>query len=123
MVQSVYVFGYRWVGNRPTRPAGPSTGGPGALTLLARRGRVGKDGQLFRLADLLSESLDLTLDVTDTSLGDDQLGPELLGLPPQAPGARSEVGTRNEKETRPDQQPPHEAGPYPLDDVGAADAA
>ena len=119
----VYVFDPHWVGNCQTLPASLVTGCSCPVTLFASGGNIGKDGQLLRLAYPLPKHVELALDGVETSLGERQLGPQLLGLPPQPPGARTDVGARNQEQTRPEQQPPHDAEPYPFGAVDVAEAA
>ena len=119
----VYVFDPHWVGNCQTLLASIAAGCSGPVTFPASRGHIGEDGQLFRTAEPLSKHLKLTLDGIETSLGDCQLRPQLFGLPPQPPDTRADIDSRNQEQTHPEQQPPHDAAPYPFGEMDLAAAA
>src|SRR5665811_1272697 len=109
---SVYVFGPRWAGRGETLLSRTATGGFDAIALPACRGRIGKDRELFRRSDPLTEQLHLTLHSVKATLGGGQLGAELLGLAPQRPDPRTEVDASHQEQAHPDHQPPpHEADP------------
>jgi hypothetical protein len=121
---SVYVLGPRWAGRSPTLLSRMATGSSGAIALPACRRRIGKDRELFRRSDPLTEQFHLTLHSVKATLGGGQLGTQLLRLAPQRPYPRAEVDACNQEQAHPDHHPPpHEAGPYPLGRVEPAVAA